>query len=64
MEVGEQGEGQESVGDGGFKRAILGFDRVHVDPLAVIGAFGEGVDPGLGHFEPVRNRYFFSHRVL
>ncbi len=51
-EMGQEGEEEESVSDGAAERAFRGLHAVHVDPLAVLGAFGERVDPFLGHREP------------
>jgi hypothetical protein len=50
--MGEQGKQEESVGYGAAERALRRLVAVDVDPLAVLRAFGERIDPFLGDVEP------------
>src|SRR4051794_8496995 len=50
----DERQGQVAVTDRAAEGALgLGALDVHVDPLVVAGGVGEGVDPLLGHLEPV-----------
>ena len=63
-EMGQEGEQEESVGHGAAERAFRGLLAVDVDPLAVLRAFGERVDPFLGHGEPVGDADLLSDEAL
>ncbi len=60
--LGQQGQGEETVGNGATKRGLGGLFLVDVDKLVILGAIGKGVDALLADLDPRRRVRIWCQR--
>ena len=59
-----QAQREEPMGDGSAERRRSGGFGIDMDELVILGAIGEGVDPGLSDIEPFRHPDLLADQCL